>query len=255
MAKQSKPTQNPEPTATGQPAAAQAADAQQPKAAGKIKGILPYIIYSAGGIVIVTLIAFGTLFFLKGKNSSSDAAAANTQGQGSAEADSVALSADIEDSLLALTDLGFAADTGDEIDKLIKNIEAMDVKDDYSLAADSEADSAKEISWLKLAKDSLAKQRADLDARQKQIDEREKQVSQKLLRLEQASNDRITNLAKLYDGMDASAVAKLMESLEDSIVVTIIPKMKQKNASQVLQMMPPQRAAKLSREIITLAGD
>jgi flagellar motility protein MotE (MotC chaperone) len=255
VTKESKPTPSPAPAPAAQAVAAQPADAQKSKAAGKLKGFLPYILYGVGGLALVSLIAFGTLFFLKGKGTDKSADSTGTQAQAQTEPDSAKSSAEAEDSLLALADLGLNSDTGEAIDNMIKNIEAMDVKSDGMAAVDSAADSAKEASWLDKEKETLAKRQSDLDVRQKHVEDLEAQVSQKLQKLEQASNDRVTNLAKLYDGMDASAVAKLMENLEDSIVVTIIPRMKQKNASQVLQMIPPQRAAKLSRQIITLAGD
>ncbi len=152
---------------------------------------------------------------------------------------------------MALTDLGASADTGEALEKLIQNIQAMDIKTDTMAASDS----AVEVNALAKERDALDIRKTELDARQKQIDALDKQVSAKLQKYEQMSNDRVTNLAKLYDGMDPTAVAKLMANLDDSIVVAIIPRMKQKNASEVLSLIPPQRAAKLSKDIITLAGD
>ncbi|HWR84161.1 MAG TPA: hypothetical protein VN285_12745, partial [Candidatus Deferrimicrobium sp.] len=81
------------------------------------------------------------------------------------------------------------------------------------------------------------------------------EVSKKILRLQRAESERITSLAKLYDGMEAKAVAKLMADLDDEIVVSILPRMKSKNASEVLQMLPPKRAAKLSREMLAIADN
>ena len=56
----------------------------------------------------------------------------------------------------------------------------------------------------------------------------DKRVTQKLLRLEQAESAKIASLAKLYDGMDARAVARLVANLDDQTVVSIVPRMKQK---------------------------
>jgi hypothetical protein len=36
-------------------------------------------------------------------------------------------------------------------------------------------------------------------------------------------------------------------------VIAILPKMKTKNASEVLQLLPAQRAARLSKQLITIA--
>ncbi len=251
MAKETKPNAEPAAANAAQPDAAQAASGA--KASGKpsaIKRFLPYIIYGVSGLVLIGIISFGTLFFLKGK---SPAATIGTDSTGTALAtvDSNQIAADVEDSLLALTDLGASADTGEALEKLIQNIQAMDIKADTMAATDS----ANEASSLAKERDALDIRKTELDARQKQIDALDKQVSAKLQKYEQMSNDRVTNLAKLYDGMEPASVAKLMASLDDSIVVAIIPRMKQKNASEVLSLIPPQRAAKLSKDIITLAGD
>ena len=60
-------------------------------------------------------------------------------------------------------------------------------------------------------------------------------------------------LAKLYDGMQAPAVAQLMANLDDNTIVQLLPKMNAKQASAVLALMPPQRAAKLSKQMMTIA--
>ena len=92
-----------------------------------------------------------------------------------------------------------------------------------------------------------------LDARQRELDITDKKVSQKLLKLEQAESTKISNLAKLYDGMDPRAVAKLIANLDDATVVSILPRMKLKNASTVLALMPAKRGARLSKKMITIA--
>jgi flagellar motility protein MotE (MotC chaperone) len=53
--------------------------------------------------------------------------------------------------------------------------------------------------------------------------------------------------------MDARTVANMMANLDDTTIVSLLPRMKQKNASQVLGLMPPQRAAKLSKQMIEVA--
>jgi flagellar motility protein MotE (MotC chaperone) len=71
--------------------------------------------------------------------------------------------------------------------------------------------------------------------------------------IEKAESTRITQLAKLYDGMDARAVAQLMANLDDLTIVSILPRMKQQNAARVLQMIPAKRAARLSKKMMTIA--
>ncbi|MBD3404481.1 hypothetical protein GF420_16445 [candidate division GN15 bacterium] len=117
----------------------------------------------------------------------------------------------------------------------------------------SREDSIEAANWIETEMARLAEKEAELNQRQKELERLDKIVSQKVLKLEQAESSRIAALARLYDGMDPRAVAKLVANLDDATVVSILPRMKQKNASQVLSLMPAARAAKLSKQMITIA--
>ena len=114
-------------------------------------------------------------------------------------------------------------------------------------------DSLEQMNWLEQQKVALAQKEAELNERQKKLEQLEQTVSRKLLVLEQAETARVNSLAKLYDSMEPQAVAQLMANLDDNTVVSILPRMKVKNASRVLALMPPQRAAKLSKRMLTIA--
>jgi flagellar motility protein MotE (MotC chaperone) len=116
-------------------------------------------------------------------------------------------------------------------------------------------DSLEQVNWLEKEKAELADREASLDKRQKELEKLDRDVTKKLTTLEQAESSRIAQLARLYDGMDARAVAKLAANLDDATVVAILPRMKPKNASQVLALLPAKRAAKLSKQMITIAGN
>lgn len=117
----------------------------------------------------------------------------------------------------------------------------------------SKEDSIDAAKWFQQESDRLAKTEKALNDRQRELEVLDRKVSQKILRIEQAESARVTELAKLYDGMDPRSVAKLVANLDDETVVSILPRMKQKNASQVLSLMPAARAAKLSKQMITIA--
>jgi flagellar motility protein MotE (MotC chaperone) len=117
----------------------------------------------------------------------------------------------------------------------------------------SEEDSLAAVNWLKEEKARLTEREKDLERREKELQALDKKVSKKLLTLEQAESARIAELAKLYDGMDPRSVAKLMLNLDDETVVAILPRMKQKSAAQVLSLFSPERAARLSKKLITIA--
>ncbi len=159
-----------------------------------------------------------------------------------------------EDSILASLE-----DESDVFDEIMKNLEFLDydptpeeLGEDIEPMLSSE-DSIEQVNWLESEKTRLAEWETKLNARQRELDITDKKVSQKLLKIEQAESAKVSNLAKLYDGMDPRAIAKVMANLDDATVVSILPRMKLKNASAVLSLMPAKRGARLSKKMITIA--
>lgn len=240
--------------------------AAQPAAkGGMLKKMLPMLAFVGGGLTLLAIAVAATLYLMGGKTQTADVTDAPSQ-DSTVVAEKPAAKAPSSDPLVsemdevaaALDSLEAAADSVEALDALVRNIALMDNSNDtganeqYPLTT---SDSATAAGWLTKEQEKLAARTTELDSRERDLQKRETEISQKVLKLEQASSDRITNLAKLYDGMDASAVAKILENLDDETVVALIPRMKPKTASQVLALMPPPRAAKLSKQIITLASD
>jgi flagellar motility protein MotE (MotC chaperone) len=138
------------------------------------------------------------------------------------------------------------------------NLDALDyvpgeeemVGDETSMSVE---DSIEAVNWLENEKTKLAEREKELDAREKKLNVLDAKVSQQIVKIEQAESARISKLAKLYDGMEARSVAKLIANLDDDTVVALLPRMKLKQASSVLALMPPIRAARLSKQMITIA--
>jgi flagellar motility protein MotE (MotC chaperone) len=208
----------------------------------------------------VLAVAFGTLMLLGGNKSASEqgtdakAVTASNESGPQKSLDSVGDSQSSEiDSIQSLMEQG-----GASLDEMLATIQSLDyVPADKLPAAESvdvaNSDSAQAVSWIEQEKARLADREKELDARDKQLNVRESQVKQMMLVLEQAESSRISKLAKLYDGMDANVVAKLVANLDDETVVALLPRMNTKNASAVMGLMPPVRAAKLSKQMITIA--
>ena len=236
-------------------------EAAQAKTGSALKGgLVKYLLFGAGGLVAVLAVAFGTLMLLGGGQSASDQSAdvraesaSNASGQPKSH-DSTGDGQTSEiDSIEALMEQG-----GDALDEMLAAIQALDYAPaDQMLAAESldvaNSDSAQAVNWIEQEKARLAVLEKELEARDKQLNVRESQVKQKMLVLEQAESTRISKLAKLYNGMDAVAVAKLFANLDDETVVALLPRMNTKNASAVMALMPPVRAARLSKQMITIA--
>lgn len=260
-------------------AAQPAAEGQPDKAAKKpslIKKLMPMLLFGVGGLVLLGGAVYVTLMLMGGQPKADaeaekkDATADSTKpADSSTHALAVVNPEDhtvaSEDHAVASDDsLSAAADSAEAAAELTRNIAAMtdamaesetSVTEDGATEPMEKNESLKAVDWLDKEQKKLAARESDLTAREQELQKKDREIAQKILKIEQASSDRVTNLAKLYDGMEADAVSKIMANLEDELVVSIIPKMKQKNASSVLALMPPQRAASLSKQIITLASD
>ena len=228
----------------------QPAEESAPKKSGSP---MKYIIVGVVGIVLVVAVAFATLMLAGGQSTPSETVASETETAPETNNPAAPTDEEVLDSLLA-------AEGDPELRELIKeNLAVLDYEPDPSEMGTgtkgmSEQDSLDAIDWLGKEKKRLAEWEAELKKRQAELTRLDKEVSKKIIRIEQAESARIASLARLYDGMDAKSVARLMTNLDDETVVSILPRMKAKNASQVLQMLPSQRAARLSKKMITIAG-
>ncbi len=240
--------------------------------APKKKSPLMFILVGVGAVALIAIAAFGTLVLVGG-----DAPAeSSTEATSSHDSDDSHDNAGDEDHDEAseptvahddldiredeLDNLLLDIDTAGLLDEVVENLAILDVaNDDDALGLESpkmsESDSIAAAEWLATEEVRLAKWESTLNDRESKLSQREKDVSLKLARLEQAEAARIQQLAKMYNDMDPTAVARLMANLDNETVVAVLPRMKQKNAAAVLTLLPPVRGAKLSKMLITLAGE
>jgi flagellar motility protein MotE (MotC chaperone) len=216
----------------------------------KKSGLTKYILFGGVGLVLIAGAALVTLMIIGEKQSQSEVAWEKTTGE---EAEGGATFSDVTTDSLTPENLDQSA-----AELMRENLSVFDYGAEDSGFAGSEGDmppgdSLAAADRIKSERTALAKKEDELNARQKELDLLEKKLSQALLRIEQAESARTADLAKLYDKMEANAVAQLMANLDDETAVMILPKMKPQNASAVMQLLPPQRAAVLSKRMITIA--
>ncbi|MBN2227388.1 MAG: hypothetical protein JW763_08480 [candidate division Zixibacteria bacterium] len=113
-------------------------------------------------------------------------------------------------------------------------------------------DSIDTLNWIQKEMVNLARKKDSLDTRGRELAKLDKKVSQALIKIEQAETARVTELARLYDGMRPEEVARLFDNLSDDVIISILPRMKSANAAKILALMKPKRAAKISTEMITV---
>lgn len=245
--------------------------------------IVKYIIMGLVGALVVGGVAFGTIMMLGGNKSevaedSHDTEAVESSSHEKSEATDEAHapknnSHDTEESSFdfgeafeieePLTEAELLAEfekSGSAIDNIKEQLGFLDFDPATGDMGDGFAqmsveDSLEQVSWLVTEKKRLEEFQAKLDKRAKTQQKLEKKLNKQIVRIEQAESSRISTLARLYDGMEPRSVAKLVANLDDNTVVSIIPRMKQKNASLMLGMMPPKRAARLSKKLITISDE
>lgn len=243
----------------------QTQQAEEPKKAAEAKsgGLMSYLLYGGIGLVVVAATIFGTLMILgpatpetsdaggDGTIVAADSVEADSHGDTSAD-QHAATPAEGPDTMYLEDD---DTPVHEEIEANLEFLDYRPADSEMGPQTMSKEDSVAAVDWLAEEKKRLTTWEKQLTARQKELEILDKKVSQKILRIEQAESAKIQSLAKLYDNMDARSVAKLCANLDDATVVSLLPRMKQKNASQVLALLPAQRAARLSKQMITIAGN
>ena len=117
------------------------------------------------------------------------------------------------------------------------------------------ADSVDTLNWIEKEMAALLDEKKAVETQKKELEELKYKIDQGLIRIEQAESARVIKLARLYDGMKANEVAKLFANLSDDMIISLLPRMKPANASKILGLMPPKRAAKLSTKMISVLED
>ena len=111
--------------------------------------------------------------------------------------------------------------------------------------------------------DDLAKRRADLDRREKELQTKEALLKagqqelerkfeeltslrgeiEKLLKTQsEQENARVTSLVKIYEGMKPADAARIFNTLDLDILVSVMSRMSERKLSPVLAAMDPERA-------------
>lgn len=159
---------------------------------------------------------------------------------------------EVEDIFSGLADLSFLEATP------FSNPKETIVNEDGSISSNGEMVNEKDTltaeQWIEREKNTLATEKAAQDRRERELNLRERDIDQKLTKLQQIEASKYNDLAKLYDGMKPEQVARLIIKLDNKTIVAILPRMKRANASKILGLLPPERGARISREMIAYSG-
>lgn len=96
----------------------------------------------------------------------------------------------------------------------------------------------------------IAAEEAKLDADRKELAALKAEVEQFLAQKKAIAGEKVLYLAKLLDGMKQEELGGLMVKLDDKTILAVLPSLKPQTASKVLALLPPERAAQLSTQLL-----
>lgn len=113
-------------------------------------------------------------------------------------------------------------------------------------------DSIEKSTWFVEQSQEIDRKRAELELEKTQLNQLRSQVEALLDRKKAMEEGNITQMAKLYEGMNTEELVPILANLSDAQVGVMISKMKKQKASEVLGKMAPERAAKITQYIISM---
>jgi len=197
------------------------------QSSSKKSGLMKYIIMGVAVIALIGASVFVAMLFLGGESAEHPAEEPTEAHVDSTHNDQLADNNDNHDEFDSLF---FDENDQSVIDMIEENLAALD----WDPNAGMTEDSVEAVNWLEDEKKKLATRENNVEKREKELVKLDISLTQKILRIEQEESSRTGELAKLYDGMDSRSVAQLMANLDDNTIVSILPRMKSKNASAVL---------------------
>lgn len=96
--------------------------------------------------------------------------------------------------------------------------------------------------------EELTKQRAELEQKLKELENVRRNISSTLEEKVQNDDQKIQDLVLFYSNMKPPQAAKVIETIDETLAVRIIEKMKKKNAADIMNLLKPEKAQALSEK-------
>jgi flagellar motility protein MotE (MotC chaperone) len=135
---------------------------------------------------------------------------------------------------------------------------ADDYVSDYGQAAaaveaarsSNSVDTIAELSLLERRQREIAAEEKAIASQKKELEELRAEVEKLLGKKAKVADEKVTYIAKLIDGMKADEMSGLITNLDNATILAVLPKMKPQTASRVLSLLPPKRAAEITKELL-----
>lgn len=99
---------------------------------------------------------------------------------------------------------------------------------------------------IKKLEEELHKQKMELDKKLAQLDQLRGQIGNQLEERVKTDSEQVDKLVAFYSGMKPQKAAKIMETINEDLAIEVLKKMKKKEASEIMNMLEPAKAQKLS---------
>ena len=127
------------------------------------------------------------------------------------------------------------------------------IGDSTALASqDAETDSLAKSNEINasIVQDSLKLTLAKINKEKAELEKLRTEVNTLLKVKSHADSIQISNLAKMYDGVEPAQLAQVMSNMDDSLIIAILPRLKAQKAGKILERMPADRAARISSKLL-----
>ncbi len=96
--------------------------------------------------------------------------------------------------------------------------------------------------------EELVKQRLEVEDKLKELEGVRRNISSILENKVQGDDQKVQDLVQFYSNMKPPQAAKILETLDESLAVRVIEKMKKKNAAEIMNLLKPEKAQSISEK-------
>lgn len=96
----------------------------------------------------------------------------------------------------------------------------------------------------------LAQQKQEVEVKLKELEEVRRKISSVLEEKVQVDEQKVENLVQFYSNMKPPQAAKIIETIDENLAVQVIAKMKKKNAADIMNLLPPEKAQMISEKYV-----
>lgn len=101
---------------------------------------------------------------------------------------------------------------------------------------------------LSKLEEDLQRQRVEVDKRLQELSGLREKIAQQLKERVEQDQTRVDKLVQVYSSMKPQSAAKVVETINEDLAVEVLTKMKQKNAAEILNLLPADKSQRLSEK-------